>query len=146
MSDMKKEQLALALISEIFAVNQRAKNRFGRALPAGVELSHFVLLNHIANSKGEKSPAQLSAAFNLTKGAVSNTLKRLNWHGYIHISPDWDDARRKHISISHAGRKLVQEAMQAMLPIAADLVKDMGDDTIRQTLPVLRALRLHLES
>jgi hypothetical protein len=74
------------------------------ALPKGMELSHFSVLNQLARSNEEKTPAQLARIFHVTRGAMTNTLNRLEWAGHIHVRPDWDDARRKLIAISPAGR------------------------------------------
>lgn len=46
------DPLAIALFSEITAADQLAKSRFSRALPDGMELSHFTVLNHFAGVGG----------------------------------------------------------------------------------------------
>ncbi len=135
------EALAVALFSEIFTADQLARNRLSRALPKGMELSHFSVLNHLARINDERSPAQLAQAFHLTRGAMTNTLTKLEWAGHIHIRPDWDDARKKLVSISPAGRKAVDSAISALSPIITDVVEEIGADRVRQALPVLRELR-----
>ena len=47
----QNESLSVALFSEIFMADQLARNRLGRALPKGMELSHFSVLNHLARAK-----------------------------------------------------------------------------------------------
>ena len=94
----------IALFSEIVMVETLARNRLTRALPRGMELSHFMVLNHFARLGGEKTPAQLARVFHVTKGAMTNTVARLEAAGYVHVRPDWEDGRRKLVSISHAGR------------------------------------------
>lgn len=135
------EALAVALFSEIFTADQLARNRLSRALPKGMELSHFSVLNHLARINDERSPAQLAQTFHLTRGAMTNTLAKLEWAGHIHIRPDWDDARKKLVSISPAGRKAVDSAIAALSPIITDVVEEIGTDRVRQALPVLRELR-----
>jgi DNA-binding MarR family transcriptional regulator len=87
----------------MFMADQLARNRLSKALPKGMELSHFSVLNQLARSNEEKTPAQLARIFHVTRGAMTNTLNRLEWAGHIHVRPDWDDARRKLIAISPAG-------------------------------------------
>jgi DNA-binding MarR family transcriptional regulator len=140
------DPLSVALFSEMFMADQLARNRLSRALPKGMELSHFSVLNHLARSQGEKTPAQLARVFHVTRGAMSNTLGRLEWAGHIHVRPDWDDARRKLITISAAGLRAREDALTAIAPILSDAVSEIGADRVRAALPVIREMRLKLES
>jgi len=139
------DSLAVSLFSEIFMADQLARNRLSKALPKGMELSHFAVLNHLAHLNEERSPAQLAAALHVTKGAMTNTLNRLDWAGHVHIRPDWDDARRKMVAISPAGRAAREAAIQAIAPVLAEAVADLGEERLRAALPVLRMLRQRLE-
>lgn len=98
--DRPNNALAVALFSEILTADQLARNRLSKVLPKGMEISHFSVLNHLAHSGEERSPAQLAKSFHVTRGAMTNTLSKLEWAGYIHIRPDWEDARRKMVAIS----------------------------------------------
>jgi DNA-binding MarR family transcriptional regulator len=138
------DSLAVTLFSEILAVDQLARARVGRALPKGMELSHFAVLNHLAYTGQEKTPAQLARTFHVTRGAMTNTLGKLQWQGYVHIRPDWDDARRKLVSISPAGRNARDAAIEAVGPLISDVVEELGADRVRAALPVLRELRQKL--
>ena len=92
------------------------RNRLTRALPKGMEISHFSVLNNLAWHDGEKTPAQLAETFNVTRGAMTNTLNKLVWAGYVHIRPDWDDARRKMVAISPATRGSAASTAQVAVP------------------------------
>ncbi len=138
------DSLAVALFSEIFTADQLARNRLSRALPKGMELSHLAVLNHLARIDGERTAGQLASAFHLSRGAMSNTLARLEWAGHIHVRPDWDDARRKFVSISPAGRSARDDAIAAVSPIIAQVVEEIGPERVRAALPVLRELRERL--
>ena len=139
------DALANALFSELFMSDQLARNQLSRVLPRGMELSHFSVLNHLARSNDERSPAQLAKTFHLTRGAMTNTLAKLEWAGHIHIRPDWDDARRKFVSLSPSGRAARDAALAAIGPLIGDVVEALGADRVRAVLPVLRELRLRLE-
>ncbi len=141
MSDSSTDSLSVALFSEMFMADQLARNRLSRALPKGMELSHFSVLNHLARVGDEKSPAQLAKAFHVTRGAMTNTLNKLEWAGHVHIRPDWDDARRKFVTISPAGRRARDSALQAITPIIAGIVESIGVDKVKAALPVLREVR-----
>lgn len=138
------ESLAIALFSELLVADQLARARLSRALPKGMELSHFSVLNQLVRV-GERSPARLARTFHVTRGAMTNTLAKLEAAGHVHIRPDWDDARRKIVTISPAGRSAWVAALAAITPILGDVSGDLGPDRIRAALPVLRALRARLE-
>jgi len=141
----KTEDIAVALFGELFMADQLARNRVSKALPKGMELSHFGVLNHLAGLDEERSPAQLARAFHVTRGAMTNTLTKLEWAGHIHIRPDWEDARRKFVAISPSGRAARNTAVQAIAPVIGEVVQALGADRVRAVLPVLRELRKRLE-
>ncbi len=141
----RTDDIAVALFGELFMADQLARNRVSKVLPRGMELSHFSVLNHLARIGDERTPAQLAKAFHVTRGAMTNTLTKLEWAGHVHIRPDWDDARRKMVAISPSGRAARDAAVQAVVPLIADVVDALGADRVRQVLPVLRELRARLE-
>jgi DNA-binding MarR family transcriptional regulator len=145
MTGAPRDPVVIALFSEIVMVEQLVRTRLARVLPRGMELSHFIVLNHFAGLGGEKSPAQLARIFHVTKGAMSNTLKKLDAAGYVHIRPDWDDARRKWVSLSPEGSRARDRAAQAIAPIFDDLALRVGGRRLREALPTLRAIRSVLD-
>lgn len=142
----ERSALAAALFSEIFMADQLARNRLAKVLPKGMELSHFSVLNHLSRLGEERTPAQLAKAFHVTRGAMTNTLSRLEWAGHVHVRPDWEDARRKLVAISPAGRAACDAAIAALTPVLAAVVAQIGDEKVRAVLPVLREMRLGLSA
>ena len=136
--------LAISLFSELIMADQLLRNRLTRVLPNKMEISHFSVLNSLSWHGGERSPAQLAETFNVTRGAMTNTLSKLEWAGYVHIRPDWDDARHKMVAISPAGRQARDAAVNAITPMISNVVDDLGEEQVRATLPILRALRRQL--
>lgn len=141
----RKDDVAIALFGELFMVDQLARNRISKVLPKGMELSHFGVLNHLARINEERTPAQLARSFHVTRGAMTNTLSKLEWAGHVHIRPDWDDARRKFVAISPSGRAARDAAVQSVAPLIAEVVEALGSDRVRALLPVLREMRVRLE-
>src|SRR3989338_1687257 len=129
----KTDDIAVALFGELFMADQLARNRVSKALPKGMELSHFSVLNHLARP------------FHVTRGAMTNTLAKLEWAGHVHIRPDWDDARQKFVAISPSGRAARDAAVAAVSPLIGGVVTALGADKARAVLPVLRELRLRME-
>lgn len=144
MSDDPKN-LAISLFSEVLTVDQLLRNNLAKVLPKGMELSHFAVLNQLANIGAERTPAQLAKSFHVTRGAMTNTLAKLEIAGYVHIRPDWDDARRKLVALSPSGRMARNAALDAVSPIISSLVSDLGSERVKALLPAMRTLRLLLE-
>ena len=137
--------LAVPLFGEILALEQLVRNRLAKVLPKGMELSHFSVLNQLSHTKIERTPAQIARSFRVTRGAITNTLNKLELSGYIHVRPDWEDARRKMVSISPAGMVARNNALTAVTPIIEDLARDMGEGRLKAIVPILRDLRQKLE-
>lgn len=139
-----RNALAISLFSEVLAADQLVRARLSKVLPKGMEISHFSVLNHLAGYAGERTPAQLAETFHVTRGAMTNTLGKLEWAGYVHIRPDWEDARRKLVAISPAGRQARDHAVGTIAPLINQVVEKLGDERVRAALPILRELRLQL--
>ncbi len=137
-----EESLSIALFGEMLMADQLARNALTKALPKGMEINHFSVLNHLDHVGEAKSPAQLAKAFHVTRGAMTNTLGKLEWAGYVNIHPDWDDARRKLVTISPAGRSARDAALAAIAPMLMDIVRKVGIEEVRAAVPVLREIRL----
>ena len=116
-----------------------------KILPKGMELSHFAVLNQLANINAERTPAQLAKSFHVTRGAMTNTLAKLQIAGYIHIRPDWEDARRKLVALSSAGQEARNEALASVSPVISTLIEDLSTQKVKAILPALRDLRQQLE-
>ena len=136
--------LAITLFGELLTADQLLRARLTKVLPNRMEISHFSVLNHLARG-GEKTPAQLARAFHVTRGAMTNTLGKLEIAGYVHVRPDWEDARRKLVSISPAGQSAREAALAAITPVVTELMDELGETKVRAALPVLRELRVKLE-
>ena len=132
--------------NEVGIINQLSGAIFQARLPEGLHISHFSVLNQLARGGSEKTPAQLAKAFHVTRGAMTNTLSKLEAAGYVHIRPDWDDARRKQVSISPAGLSARDAALAAITPLINEMVQELGDPKVRAAIPVLRELRVKLEA
>ena len=121
-----ENSLAVSLFGEILALDQLVRARLAKVLPKGMELSHFSVLNQLSHTKIERTPAQIAKSFRVTRGAITNTLSKLELSGYIHVRPDWDDARRKMVSISPAGIVARNNALAAVTPIINELISELS--------------------
>ena len=135
----------LILLSEIATIEQLARNKLDNALPKDLNISSFSVLNHFTGSKAEKTPLQLARSFHVTKGAMTNTLNKLEKLGYIHVRPDWTDARKKLISISQSGIEARNFAMQSIKPILDEIIEKTKHLAKKSLLGDLRNFRESIE-
>ena len=136
----------LILLSEIATIEQLARNKLDNALPKDLNISSFSVLNHFSGSRAEKTPLQLARSFHVTKGAMTNTLNKLEKQGYIHVRPDWNDARKKCISISQSGIDARNNAMKSIKPILDEIIQKTDHMTKKSLLVDLRNFREAIEN
>ena len=63
--------------TEIGIIAQLNEAAIQRQLPEGMSHAQFVLLHHLCRVGGEGTPARLADALQVTRGAITNTVKRL---------------------------------------------------------------------
>ena len=106
---MKQDEalkLAFQAMSEIAIIGHLADTALAKALPPELSVAGFGVLNHFVRLDVEgESPARLARAFQVTKGAMTYTLQKLEELGYVAIEPDPADARAKIVRITSAGLK-----------------------------------------
>ena len=135
----------LILLSEVATIEQLARNKLDNALSKDLNISSFSVLNQLSGSKAEKTPLQLARSFHVTKGAMTNTLNKLEKLGYIHVRPDWNDARKKRISISQTGIDARNYAMKSIKPILDEIIQKTDHLTRKTLLSDLRNFRESIE-
>lgn len=131
--------------NEIGIIDQLAQTLLERALPDKLKMSHFGVLNHFARLGGEQGPAELARAFQVTKGAMTNTVQRLRDRGLVDVKPDPSDGRGKLVSINDKGLRVRAKAIEAILPEISDLEDQLGAGKFQKALPFLRELRIYLD-
>ena len=146
MLDFDDDELTLiTLLSEVGAIEQIARAKLDSALTGNLNVSNFALLNHFSRRKEEKTPLQLAKTFNVTKGAMTNTLNKLEKLGYIHIRPDWEDARKKLVSISQSGIEARNNAMKLIKPLLKKIISNKIIINERELLTEIRKFREKVE-
>jgi DNA-binding MarR family transcriptional regulator len=133
------------VFTEIGVIGQLTRNRLERALPAGLSQAQFGLLTQLAQQGGEQSPVQLARDFQVTKGAMTNTLQRLEGQGFVSVVDDAADGRRKRVSITPAGLVAHDQGVKAARPAMDALRTRFSDADFTTALPFLSALRQWLD-
>ena len=134
-----------SFFNEIGILEQLARTQFERSLPDDLRMSHFSVLNHFARLGGQLSPLELANAFQVTKGAMTNTLKRLEARGLIEIKPDPCDGRGKLVSMNEKGQQVRDEAIKAAAPLFERIGNSFPQEKFEQALPFLQELRQFLD-
>ena len=137
---------AFRLFNEIGIIEQLARNRLERVLPDGLKVSQFGVLNHLVRLGGEWAPARLASAFQVTKGAMTNTLHRLESRGLVEINADPSDGRGKLVFLTEAGRDMRQRCLENVSPVIAELSMELSDAELGSVLPVLEKIRIYLDT
>ncbi len=140
------DPLAFQVFTEIGIIEQLARNRLERALPDGLKVSQFGVLNHLLRLGGQWSPARLASAFQVTKGAMTNTLQRLEKRGLVKIVADPEDGRAKLVGITGAGLDMRLRCLQELAPVIAELSRELPEKELAQALPILEKIRKYLDT
>ena len=135
------DPLAFQILNEIGIINQLAQNRAARLLAPGLNLSQFVVLNHLTRLGGARSLVQIASAIQVTKGAMSNTVARLQAKGLLTVLPDPLDGRGKQVSLTDAGRAARRAAVSRLGDGLAEIAATVPPASLTQALGVLRQLR-----
>lgn len=138
-------RLYFRMFNEIGIISQLSSNRLERVLPPGMSIAQFSLLNHLVRLGGSWAPSRLARAFQVTKGAMTNTLQRLEAKGLIRVSVDPDDARGKLVEITESGRRMREKCIRATGTAMGDIVKLVPSDDVGAVLPFLEHLRKTLD-
>ena len=134
------------VFNEIGIIEQLARNVFEQVLPDGLKVSQFSILNHFVRLGDDKNPVDLARAFQVTKGAMTNTLQRLEGRGLVVITPDPADGRAKRVRITDQGRRVRDQAIAALGPALSTLGTAFDDGEFAAALPFLERLRAHLDA
>ncbi|MCR9175518.1 MAG: MarR family transcriptional regulator [Alphaproteobacteria bacterium] len=135
-----------AVFNEIAIIEQLSRARFEEVLPDGLKISQFGVLNHFVRLGGERGPAELARAFQVTKAAMTNTLGRLDARGLVEITPNPKDGRGKQVRITDQGRAVHAASIEALRPYLEHLSETFPTQRLAAVLPVLSELRACLDA
>lgn len=104
-SDIDAARLAVELAVAISRLRARMREEADEA-SHGITVSQFAMLRRLAD-RGPMSAAQLAATEHVTQQAIAQRLDLLRPTGYVAVTPDPADRRRKLVSITDTGRSLL---------------------------------------
>ena len=138
-------ETAYAFFNEINIIAQLSSNRMERALPHGLTLSQFSVLNWFTRVDREATPGRLARAFQVTKGAMTNTLGKLSAKDFVRMDADPSSGRQKRVRMTAKGRRAHTSAIAGIHPALRETIARIGIAPLAAQLPVLRAVRMHLD-
>lgn len=139
-------RLLFAAFNEIAIIEQLARTRFEAVMPHGLLLPHFAVLNHLVRLGDDKSLKFLAFAFQVSKGAMTNTIQRLERRDLVEVRPDPSDGRGKRVFITAAGRAVREEAIASLGPEFSEFTSNPGLEVFRTILPHLETIRRALDT
>ena len=137
--------LLFSFFNEIGIISQLAGNMFERQLPDGLTNSQFGVLNWFHRVDSEATPSRLATAFQVTGGAMTNTLKKLEAKGLIKVEPDANSGRQKRVTITKKGRAMRQQAIAAAAPLLAEFAEAFSASMIEKQTRQLQKVRQYLD-
>lgn len=137
--------IAFEFLNQISIISQLATTVMERQLPLGLTLSQFSVLNWFTRVDQQANPGRLARAFEVTGGAMTNTLRKLEGKGLVRIVPDPASGRQKIVTITGAGRRARERAVRCVGADLEGLIGVLPAKEIRTALPVLEATRRYLD-
>lgn len=115
---MKKEFLAVFHLISIARTVQELNFRFEKKFE--LSLAQWMLLSHLKDLPG-CSAFDLSEALQVHPSSLTPALKRLKKKGFIAISNDPKDSRRKNLYLTREGRDQIQSLTPHIRPLVGNL-------------------------
>ena len=144
---MSSDPIEFELFNEIGIIDQLGGNILERAMPQGMTRAQFTVLNHFVRlGHDEQSPAKLASAFQLTRPTMTSTLGRMEKSGLIEMRSDPADGRAKLVSLTPKGRQMRERCLEALAPMRPLVAGILDEREIRIALPILRKLRVALDT
>ena len=142
----ESDALLFSFFNEIGIIAQLAGNEFERCLPDGLTNSQFSVLNWFVRVDSTATPGRLARAFQVTGGAMTNTLKKLEAKGLVKIEPDSSSGRKKRVTLTPAGRALRDISIVATAPLLSEFAEIFPPARLTKQVKALQEVREYLDN
>ena len=140
-----EEHVEVQVFDEIAMIEYGTRAVIGRCLPVGLSYPQFEVMNLIARRGDQLTPIQIAGALQMTPGAITNTLQRLEARQLITVVQCEVDRRKKRVRFTPDGRDAYNRSMLAIRPRMEKLREGFTQKEFQEALPFLRALRVWME-
>ena len=118
---------------------------FEQNLPQGLTISQFGVLNWFTRVDTEATPGRLATAFQVTAGAMTNTLKKLEAKRLVKVEPDASSGRKKRVTITRKGLAMQGQAIASAAPMLQQFARNFSPARIDKQLKELQKIRQYLD-
>jgi DNA-binding MarR family transcriptional regulator len=146
MTKHQEESVLSVFFTEIAIISQLSFKAFEQVLPRGLTVSQFSVLNNLSRLGDGKSPSVLANAFQVTKGAMTNTLTKLESSGLVEVRADETDRRGKQVFLTPAGINARTLALKSQAHLLEELMGPFKSTDFAKATPLLAKLRAHLDA
>ena len=132
---------SLGVVIRVMTLYRSLRREATRALePLDLELWEYDVLSAL---RRQGSPyvlpaTRLARETDLSSGAMTNRIDRLESRGLVRRRPDRSDRRGVNVSLTAKGRKLIDRAIQYRLDSARDSLRDLRPAQQRELARLLR--------
>lgn len=136
------------ILDRIGGISRRVKRGMETVLAEhGLTLQEWKVLGHLRNHRSphESSPGELADYLELSSGAVTNRLDRMERSGLIRRRPDPNDRRGVIVELTEEGRRAYEASASAQARREAFFASALTRAEQRQLNGLLRKLMLALE-
>lgn len=136
---------AFEFFNEVGIIAQLSSKHMQRSLPHGLTQSQFSVLNWFIRVDDRATPGRLARAFQVTGGAMTNTLGKLVEKGFVRVEPDPASGRSKIVTMTAAGRRARGQAIASLEEDLAEFLDAFPLSRLQKSLPLLRDARAWLD-
>ncbi len=130
---------------EVNIIAQLASSLMQRALPHDLTVAQFSVLNWFVRVDAEATPGRLARAFQVSNGAMTNTLQRLLEKALVTVVTDPRNGRQKLVRMTPLGRRCRDDAVASTFPDIADFLAHFDLAEVQALIPTLRRMREFLD-
>jgi DNA-binding MarR family transcriptional regulator len=134
------------IVDRIAGISRRIKRTAEHTMAEfGLSYGEWHVLSHLHNQGPRLSPGALAKRIELSTGAMTNRLDRLEQAKLVRRLPDPDDRRGLLVELTDEGRRLYRESVAAQAQKESVIASALSADEQRQLNALLRRLMLEFE-
>jgi DNA-binding MarR family transcriptional regulator len=137
--------LLFSYFNEIGIISQLSGALFQSVLPEGLTQAQFHVLNWFNRVDTQATPGRLAKAFQVTPGAMTNTLGKLEHRQLIKIAPDPTSGRKKRVTMTAKGNEMCERAINATAPLLVELAEKLDTESMLNQIQQLAEIRKYLD-